>query len=322
MPNASIPGPESLATSLGPRPVLEDASVVIPTVGRAILESCLYHIAAGTHWPAALIVVDQGQKPEVRAMMRRLAELGLNAVYVPSSQKGRSAGINRGLERVGTRFVTITDDDCFVAPCWLETMIARLRQWPDQIRTGRVELAGNDEVAFSTVSATEPRVYTKPTLRVHPFIGGNVGMAMSLVERIGPFDEHPCVASAEDSDYGYRALRLDIAIAYDPAVVLYHYHWRNADERVARYADYARSQGGFYGTHLRGGDPLILMQTVRDLVRSPVRWVRGLALRDRELAESGRVSTLSLLPGVVSGLRRRTFPPSWQELRTVTATQR
>jgi GT2 family glycosyltransferase len=287
-------------------------SVVIPTVGRAILESCLYYIAAGTHWPAAVIVVDQGQKPEVRAMMRRLAEIGVNAVYVSSSQTGRSAGINRGLERVDTRFVTITDDDCFVAPDWLEAMTGRLRRCPDQILTGRVELAGNDEVAFSTVPATEGRIYVKPSLRTHPFIGGNVGLAMALVERIGPFDEHACLASAEDSDYGYRALRLGIPIAYDPLVVLYHYHWRNADERIARYADYARSQGGFYGTHLRRGDALILLQTLRDVLRSPVRWLRGLVLRDPELTANGRASTLNILPGVAAGLRRRTFPSTWK----------
>jgi GT2 family glycosyltransferase len=315
MQTSSIPGTASLTASLSPKPLLADVSVVIPTVGRSILESCLFHIASGTHWPAAVIVVDQGGKPEVRAMMRRLTELGVNAVYIPSSQTGRSAGINRGLERVDTRFVTITDDDCFVAPAWLETMTGRLRRCPDQILTGRVELAGNDEVAFSTVPATEPKIYVKPTLRVHPFIGGNAGMAMALVERIGPFDEHACLASAEDSDYGYRALRLRIPIAYDPQVVLYHYHWRNTDERIARYADYARSQGGFYGTHLRRGDPLILLQTLRDLLRSPMRWLRGLVLRDRELAANGRASTLNLLPGIAAGWRRRTFPLRWSPLR-------
>jgi GT2 family glycosyltransferase len=185
-----------------------------------------------------------------------------------------------------------------------------------------VELAGNDEAPFSTVRDTEPRVYTRPSLRVHPFIGGNAGMALSLVERIGPFDEHPCVASAEDSDYGYRALRLGIAIAYDPAVILHHYHWRNAEERVARYADYARSQGGFYGTHLRRGDALVLLQTVRALLRSPVRWLRGVALGDRELAANGRASTLNLLPGVVSGLRRKSFPSYRQWDRGTTLTER
>jgi GT2 family glycosyltransferase len=74
---------------------------------------------------------------------------------------------------------------------------------------------------------------------------------MDLVRRIGPFDEHPCLQSAEDNDYGYRALRQGIPIVYDPDIVLLHYHWRDASQRAARYADYARSQGGFYGTHMR-----------------------------------------------------------------------
>ena len=129
---------------------------------------------------------------------------------------------------------------------------------------------------------------------------------MDIVRRIGPFDEHPCLASAEDSDYGYRALRLGIPIAYDPEVVLYHYHWRDAGQRAERYGDYARSQGGFYGTHLRRGDGLILLQAARDLARSPLRWARGVLSRDRELTENGRASTLNLLPGIIAGLTRKT----------------
>ncbi len=292
-----------MPTSLGSRPIQDCITVVIPTLGRPIVETCLRYLAEGGVWPAALVIVDQGRNPAVQAQLDRLEGVGIRCVYIPSSQRGRSAGINRGLEQVKTRFVTITDDDCFVAKDWLEKMTARLRREPGTIVTGRVDLAG-DEVAFSTVTSDEERIYTRPQLKTHPFIGGNVGMAMEIVERIGLFDEHPCLASAEDSDYGYRALRLGIPIAYDPGVRVVHYHWRDASQRTARYADYARSQGGFYGTHLRRGDPLILMQTIRALVRSPVRWVRGIVSRDRELAENGRVSTINLLPGIIEGLLR------------------
>ena len=287
------------------KPVAEDVSIVIPTLGRPILESCLRWIADGSVWPGALIVVDQGQNERVAAWLRHLQAIGLPTQYVPSRQHGRSAGINRGLEQVQTRFVAITDDDCFVAADWLEKMTSRLRCEPDVILTGRVDLAGNDEADFSTVTSRQPKVYTRPQLKVHPFIGGNVGLTMALVQKIGLFDEHPCLASAEDSDYGYRALRLGIPIAYDPDVALYHYHWRDANQRAARYADYARSQGGFYGTHLRHGDWLILMQMIRALVRSPLRWLRGVVTGDKELAENGRAHTLHLLPGIITGLRRR-----------------
>ena len=104
-------------------------------------------------------------------MVDRLQDIGLHARYIPSAQWCNSAVVNRGLEQIETRFVAITDDDCFVAADWLEVMAARLRRDPGAIITGRVELAGDGEVPFSTVLSTEPRTYTKPQLKVHPFVG-------------------------------------------------------------------------------------------------------------------------------------------------------
>jgi GT2 family glycosyltransferase len=294
---------KNLETALETRPVLEDISVVIPTLGRPILESCLRWLADGTHWPNLVIVVDQGRKPEVIAWLAKLQQAGMGAIYVESAQSGRSAGINRGLEQVSTALVAMTDDDCFVTADWLAGMAARLRQEPGAIVTGRVEHAG-DEAAFSVVTAREPRRYERPQLKAHPFIGGNAGLAMQVARRIGPFDEHPCLQAAEDSDYGYRALRLSIPITYHPDVVLLHYHWRDAGQRAARYADYARSQGGFYGKFLLKGDWLIPLQAGRDLVRGPVRWVRGMCRRDPDMIVRGRADTLHLMPGIMAGMMR------------------
>lgn len=294
----------NLQTTLKRAPVLEDVSVVIPTLGRPVLESCLCWLAVGSHWPGCVIVVDQGLNRDVASWLQWLQEAGMNTLYVPSQQRGRAAGINRGLERVTTRFVAITDDDCFVSENWLECMVAHLRREPEAILTGRVEQAGDREVAFSVVTSREARRYERPQLKIHPFIGGNAGMAMDLVASIGLFDEHPCLQSAEDSDYGYRALRLGVPIVYDPEIVLLHYHWRDSAQRAARYADYARSQGGFYGTHLLRGDVMIWLQATRGLVRGPIRWVRGFLRRDEDMTERGRADTLGLLPGIVAGLRR------------------
>jgi GT2 family glycosyltransferase len=285
--------------------VLEDISVVIPTLGRNILQECLSHLTAGSHWPNCLIVVDQGRNPMVAEWLALLQEAGLATLYVPSEQHGRSAGINRGLEQVQTRFVAITDDDCFVTADWLHKMVTRLRQEPDAIVTGRVDQAGDEEVAFSVVTARELKRYERPQLKAHPFIGGNAGLAMDVVWRVGLFDEHPCLQAAEDSDYGYRALRLGIPIVYDPDIVLLHYHWRDASQRATRYADYARSQGGFYGTHLRWGNWIIWQQAGRDLVRGPVRWLRGAIRRDQDMIARGRADALELLPGIIVGIRRR-----------------
>ena len=295
---------KDLQQALGPSPVLDDITVVIPTLGRPILESCLRWLADGSHWPGRVIVVDQGRNPVVAEWLGTLQAAGLDSLYVPSGQNGRSAGINRGLEQAQTRFVAITDDDCFVTADWLEKMVTRLRNEPGAIVCGRVDQAGDDEVAFSVVTSRELKRYERPQLKAHPFIGGNAGLAMDVAWRIGLFDEHPCLQAAEDSDYGYRALRLGIPIAYDPDVVLLHYHWRDASQRAARYDDNARSPGGFYGTHLRWGNWIIWQQAARDLARGPVRWLRGAVRRDQDMVDRGRADTLFMLPGIVAGLRR------------------
>ncbi len=296
--------PRQLAASVEPRPILDDITVVIPTLGRPILEESLNWLVAGRAWPGAVIIVDQGARPEVAAWVERLQGLGLIAQHLPSMQRGRSAGVNRGLERVRTRFVAVTDDDCFVTADWLQGMTGHLRRWPEAVITGRVEAAGDDEVEFCAVTSTTPTVYRHPQLKVHPLIGGNMGVSMATVERIGLFDEHPSLLSAEDSDWGYRALRLGIPIAYMPEVVVRHYNWRTTGQRAARYREYARSQGGFYGKYLFSGDGLILLQAGRDLVRGPIRWFRGWRRRDADMIARGRADTVDLLPGIVAGLRR------------------
>lgn len=296
---------ELVSNSIISRPVLENISIVIPTLGRPILSECLAWIVKGNAWPCQLIVVDQSRNPQVSQWLEQLQSAGLSTRYIPSEQHGRSAGINRGLEQVLTTFVAITDDDCFVKEDWLQKMTERLLQQPGTIVTGRVDQAGNEEVAFSVVTAREHKRYERPQLKVHPFIGGNAGLAMEVVKRIGLFDEHACLQAAEDSDYGYRALRLGIPIVYDPDIVVLHYHWRDAAQRATRYADYARSQGGFYGTHLRWGNWIIWQQAARDLVRGPVRWLKGHLQNNQDMIDRGRADTLGLMPGIIAGLRRK-----------------
>jgi len=296
--------PRQFAARIEQRPILADITVVIPTLGRPILEESLNWLVAGRAWPAAVIVVDQGARPEVAVWVERLQVLGLTAQHLPSMQRGRSAGVNCGLERVRTRFVAVTDDDCFVTPDWLQGMTGHLRRWPEAIITGRVEAAGDDAVEFCAVTFTTPMVYRRPQLKVHPLIGGNMGVSMATVERIGLFDEHPSLRSAEDSDWGYRALRLGIPIAYMPEVAVRHHNWRTTGQRASRYREYARSQGGFYGKYLFSGDWLIPLQAGRALLRGPIRWLRGLARRDQDMIARGRADMIDLLPGIVAGLRR------------------
>jgi GT2 family glycosyltransferase len=290
------------AASRKHRSVLEDVTIVIPTLGRSILEECLYWMAVGAAWPGSLIVVDQGSSSQVANWITALRSMGINAEYVPSTQRGRAAGINRGLERVQTQFVAVTDDDCFVASDWLEMMVTCLRRNPEAIVTGRVEPAG-DEVILVVTSQT-PAVYHRPRLKFDAMSGGNMGTSMSVIGRVGYFDEDPRLRTAEDGEWSYRALRAGVPIIYAPEVIVRHYGWRDGGERSIQYKAYARSHGGFYGKYLRKGDWFIGLRALIHHVRALRRWVRGIVTRDQELAAYGRAYLTGLLPGIIAGCRK------------------
>jgi GT2 family glycosyltransferase len=288
-----------------PRPIVEDISVVIPTLGRPILEECFYWIVDGSAWPGGVIVVDQGSSQHVKAWTEALRPLGIDARHVPSSQRGRSAGINRGLEQVRTRFVAVTDDDCFVGSDWAETIANRLRDNPEAIVTGRVEAAG--EGVLVVVTSLEPAVYSRPRLKFDSMSGGNMGTSMSVINRVGCFDENPCLRTAEDAEWAYRALRAGVPIIYAPEVVVRHFGWRDDDKRLIQYKDYARSHGGFYGKYLRQGDWFIALRAVIHHGRALRRCLRGVMTGNQDLALYGWSYFTGLMPGIIAGLKQDRF---------------
>ena len=290
------------------KPLLDDISLVIPTLGRPMLEQCLYWILLGSTWPACLIVVEQGSNPGVAGWLERVRNIGIPVKHILSTQRGRSAGINRGLEQVRTRFVAITDDDCFVEKDWLSNIATKLRGHPDSVITGRVEAAGEDMVLV--VTSRTPSVQNRPRLKFDSMSGGNMGASLDIFGKVGLFEEDPVMTTAEDAEWAYRALRKGISIRYEPDVVLAHFSWRDTGKRVKQYRNYALSHGGFYGKYLRRGDLFMLGRAAGHLGRALRRWIRGAIAGDAELAMLGKSYCLNLLPGIWAGMRSTMRPGS------------
>lgn len=290
------------------RPVLDDISIVIPTLGRAVLETSLGWIMRGSVWPAGVTVVDQGGTDEARRWLEAMERSGVATRYIASSRTGRSAGLNEGLAETATRFVAITDDDCFVDEDWLAAMHRRLRANPATIFSGRVLSAG-EQPNMATVSGLEEFSQNKPRLTFDLMSGGNMGMAMEVARIVGPFDEDPRLRTAEDCDWSYRALRAGFSLTYAPEVTLRHLAWRGEQERTAQYRSYARSHGGFYGKYIRRGDLFILARAFLHQLRCLKRWGVGLARRDAESAVNGKIYSIYLMPGIISGLSAKAPSP-------------
>lgn len=283
-------------------PVLEDISVVIPTLGRAILERSLDALERGTHWPAAVVVVDQGRRAETARLIQDFAGRGFPVEHVLSDQRGRARGVNRGIERVRTRFLAITDDDCLAEPEWVAAVESRLRQQPGVFVTGRIEAAEGGEVPV-VVSSKELFTQLRPRLNFDSLSGGNMGAARNLLMELGLLDEDPCVATAEDAELAYRALRAGVALVFDPRAGVAHVDWREGPERSEQYESYARSHGGFYGKYLRHGDAFIAVRMAVHMLRAGRRWAVGALTRNREMARFGRAYTLHLPGGALAGWR-------------------
>jgi GT2 family glycosyltransferase len=286
-----------------PRPVREDLTIVIPTLGRPILQACLRSIIAGSLWPAQITVVDQSSDPSIEVWLTPLQSLGIRALHLPSRQQGRASALNRGLERVRTRFVAVTDDDCFVDRDWLRNMAAWLVKNPEAIISGRVEPAG-DQAVVAVVTSQSPATYYRPRLRFDAMSGGNMGTSMAVIRRVGFFDEDPRLRLAEDGEWAYRALRSGVPIVYAPEVSVRHYGWRDERQRTATYRAYARSHGAFYGKRLRKGDYFIALRATIHHLRALRRWLRGLVTGNQEQRVIGFAYLTGLLPGIVVGLGR------------------
>ena len=287
--------------------VRDDISVVIPTVGRLILKKCLESIAAGNELPGKVIIVDQSSNMEIREWLNDLEELGVEPKHIPSTQTGRAAGLNRGLECADTEFVAITDDDCLVAPDWLQNMRTHLKASPTSVVTGRVE-AGGDEGVQIVVTSMSPATFYRPRIKFDTMSGGNLGVSLAVRNHIGPFDEDRVVRCAEDAEWAYRTLRSGVAIQYAPDVVIYHCGWRNSREREYQYRDYALSHGGFYGKYLRRGDWFIALRALVLYLRELRRFVRGAVRRNEEDRRMAWACLRWLGPGILTGLRSRTVP--------------
>lgn len=285
------------------RRVQSDLTIIVPTVGRPILRKCLESIGSGQELPGRLILVDQGENPEVGNWLRMLGESGVETSYLSSAERSPASARNRGIEQVQSTLVAAIDDDCTVEGDWVEKMEKRLRQYPSAIITGRLVPAGNG-IPPTKVTSTVPRVYSRPSVRIHsPLASANMGFALETARLVGPFDEE--LGEAEENDWAYRALRLGVPIVYAPELVVYHSHWRNEKQLRATFRAYGWSQGAFYGKHLRRGDWSMVLRAAISLGRGVRGLLKGVSRNDFAMKAESTGRLEYLLPGMVAGAFRR-----------------
>lgn len=249
---------------------VEDASVILPTIGRpALVRKCLESLDACSPRAAEILVVDSSVGTEVATIVAEFASSG--ARVVRCERLGLGGAFNLGLREARYEIVLLTNDDCVVEPDWVGAGAAATRSY-DGIVTGRVRPAGDPLVVPSIIDETEPRE--------HRDVPGFFLFTQCIAARrrdilgIGGFDTR-IRPTAEDNDLSYRWLRAGRTIRYEPAFCVWHHDWRSRAELERLYVDYGVGQGMVYAKHLRHGDLRIARYVLRDLYAC----ARGLVAR-------------------------------------------
>ena len=221
------------------------------------LKSCLEYVArlnSSCSWE--LVVVDNGSIDDTgRVLSDYAATVPFSTTIVYEGKPGKSRGLNRGLRVTRGEIVALIDDDCYVAPDYID----RVREIFDDPRIGfaggRVELFDPADYPISITTSTvleflAPRSYVPPGW----ILGANMMFRRQVLEAIGGFDPElgPGMrfSSGEDPDVQARASFAGWWGLYNPDVVVAHHHRRKAKDAAALTRVYLRGGGTYMAKFL------------------------------------------------------------------------
>lgn len=285
---------------MNPGRVRPTAAVVLPTYDRpAMLRDCAASIVAALGPGDEFVVSEAGS----RTAADLVADLDPRPLVVPVDGRGKSRQVNIGVAVTSAPIILFTDDDCRVAPDWVDALVAPFDDPQVAIAFGPVR-------GLSHLDGEEDH---GPAPGEAPFVtwtyahGASFAVRRSALAAIGGFDERlgpGAPAHGEEHDVllrirerGWRAV-----IADAPAVE--HLAWRDATETTTNLLVYERGAGAFIGAALRrnwrDGWPLLKHRLgyERQLVadrRGTERRFAGQAVR-------------AFAGGVVYGLRLKPWP--------------
>ena len=244
-----------------------DLSIVVSTRDRGervlpAVESVLRD--QGCRWE--LIIVDQSSSGSTEAALGARGVLKDHRLtYRRTTATGLSRGRNEGLRYARGDVVAFTDDDCLVPAGWGGELVRRFASMPE-VAILYASVVAPANAAEGWVPEFHP--LREGLVRLSPGIvrdlglGANFAVRSSAVATIGPFDEvlgaGEAFGAAEDTDFGYRALRrgLEVYTAREPAVI--HCGVRRGGEISATASQYVRGMAAMCMKHVRCGDRQML----------------------------------------------------------------
>lgn len=238
----------------GPAPALTLA--ICSFNGARRLPACLEAVAAlrcGQDWD--VVLVDNASTDGTPAVMRDFAARAPVPVrIVRETRKGLGAARQAALAAARGGIVACTDDDCYVAPDFLEAILAAFADPRLGYISGRILLFDPDDAPVTIQTATEPKRFPAGAATgVGEIQGASLAFRREAAIAAGGFD--PLLGAgtpfpSEDFDFGLRMSASGWDGAYVPELVVHHHHGRKADAAESLFRGYRIGAGAVYAKAL------------------------------------------------------------------------
>jgi glycosyltransferase involved in cell wall biosynthesis len=287
-------------------------SVVIPTRNRpAALRACLEAILAGELQAFEILVMDQSDDDETKAIAAKFADDRI--AYDRMPRPGACPARNLGAALAAANIVAFTDDDCCPASNWLATIREIFDEDPElQFVFGQLKAPPDNGAAGwypEFLPSEEWQRRQGPRRVAMVAAGANMSARKSFLLRIGGFDEllgpsKPTVKS-NDASISYKVLRSGAKWKATPAVEVIHTNGlRNYKDLSRLVREYGHGLGVNYGRFARRGDMYALWCFATEQRDMALGALKGLIRHGRP---TGAAPMLRQWSGLWSGL---TFSPT------------
>jgi glycosyltransferase involved in cell wall biosynthesis len=209
---------------------ITSCAIIIPTHNRArMLEGALASIAttrANYVGNSELIVVNDGSTDDTAVILTAAQAAGhIDRAITHTHTRGPAAARNAGWRATTAPLIAFTDDDCEVAPDWLDRLVHAIAELPPQIAGvgGRVEAACPGLIADYM---THHRILEPPESLSY-LVTANALFRREALEAVDGFDEAVIAPGGEDPGLCLRLKDMGYRFAYEEhAVVAHHYRQR------------------------------------------------------------------------------------------------
>ncbi len=272
--------------------------VVISTYRRGCqIDRTIASICQSAHWNFNLWVFDQSENDLTEKCVARYVQVDPRVHYHRMPLRGLAPTRNVGSTFGSAPYILFTNDDCIVAPNWIEALIQEFRAPETWFVFGRVlpgdkpdsteispNVRHNEQVVLALKETPWREVYKNNRFNLAFGHGHNMAVRREHFQTLCGFDEllgaGGPLGSWDERDIGYRALRRGGQIVYTPDATVYHCHWQTWEGVQQSYRNYGIGTGAAVAKYMRSGDvgaialfiEWLLSQGIRQTLSGAIKW--------------------------------------------------